>query len=156
MTIRALPGPCWVLQWDGLPVTDEGAHFETREDALRAGRTRSGGPLAMHKGCGGIVMFDTGPFCLLCEESPGDDEWEQRASAPAQLPVACWVISCDCGDCDPDEIYDVNGDGYGIHEPGEAAAYALAWSIRWAVTPDRHAYMDTCTVPPGTVLAPIP
>lgn len=151
--IGTLPAPCWTLKWEGYPLTSTGTHYETEQDARRES---NGGQLARHKNCGGAILFGISTWCPVCEADVSSNDWELLTWTPAQLPAPCWVLSCDCGDCDPGDIFDVNGDGYGYHQDTEPAAYALAWNIRWKVTPAGHAYTDACDLPPGTVLAPPP
>lgn len=155
--IRELPARCWALQWDGHPAAAGGNHYDTEEQAREDIRN---GLAAVHTGkCGGFVITggeDEDGYCTRCEDPVLSRDFALHPCSPAQLPGPCWVMGCDCGDCDPDEYFDLSGESYECHRPSESAACALAWEAGWRVTTDGRAYAGSCLLPPGSALAPPP
>lgn len=142
MPIRQLPAPCWVPSWDGddrddMSARERSGHFASREDlAAVFARANAPGVLAFHIGCGGVVMFGTGPWCQGCEEDLADGAYEIRPAVPRQLATACFTAECDglpghpCGEPLTDSDYDSPP-----HFDSEADAREFA-SGDWTVTPD--------------------
>jgi hypothetical protein len=154
MTIRVLPAPCWILQWDGLPLSsDTAGHYRTLAQAVAV--IPGHGRLARHENCGGTILFAPDAWCPACgAESISSSDRKLLTVMPVQLPDPCWIAECDCSACSGELLGE--DDGYIVHRATEAEITASTWERGWQVTTEGLVYPDRDSLPPGTLLAARP